>query len=65
MPDFCISNIITYGFHVDNIYINTVIGYGIIIEWNIISQIGLMSKFKHNILKCYVTTVPMKKLGCK
>ena len=50
---------------VDNMDVKTGIGYDIIIDQDIMVQLGLIDYFKHNILKWHGSAVPMKQSNCQ
>ena len=63
MPDFSINKIILHRFHVDNNEGESGIGYAIIIVHNLMIQLVLTVKFKHQFLHWYSFAVPMKATG--
>ena len=63
MPYFSISKIISHHFHVNKNEGDTDIGYGMIICYNIIVNIGLVDNFKCKVIEWNEDVVPMKDLG--
>ena len=64
MPQFYIINITTNLFHIDNEDGETSIGYETIMGKDLMLQLGLISKFKHNMLRWGDDVVHMKPRGC-
>ena len=60
MLELSSNKIILNHFHVDNTKGELVIGYDMIIVYDLMVQICVMDKFKHQVLKWDDTTVPMK-----
>ena len=60
MPDFSSGNIIQHHFHVDNDIGKLGIGYGMIICRDLMVQLGLLDKFKRQVLQWDGVTTPMK-----
>ena len=60
MPEFSSSKIILHYVHIDNNYVESGIGYYIIIGRDVMVQLGLSSNFNHRIFQCYSATVPIK-----
>ena len=60
MPEFSISKIIFYHFHVDKNEVKSGIVCDMIIVCELMLQLGLSFDFKRQVLQWYVATVPMK-----
>ena len=60
MPEFYISKIILYSFHVDNNEGELGIDYDIIIGCDLMLKLGLMSDFTRQFLQWYGAAVTMK-----
>ena len=50
MPDFSIRNIISHYFHFNDYEGDTCVGYGKIINRDVIINIGLIANFKHKVI---------------
>ena len=60
MPVFSSSKIILHLFHVDNNEGKSSIGYDIIIDHDLLVQLGIFANFEHRFLQFGVFIVPMK-----
>ena len=60
MPYFSSSKIISHRFNIDNNEDESGMGYEIIIGRDLMVQLGLLTKFKHQVLQWDGVTVPMK-----
>ena len=60
MPVFSISNIINHRFHVNKDKVDLVIGYDLIIDRDLMVQLGLTDDFKSQVLLWDGATVHMK-----
>ena len=60
MPEFSSSKTINHCLHVDNYKGESVIGYNMIIIYDLMVQLGLTADFKHQVLQCDGATVHMK-----
>ena len=60
IPEFSTRKIIEHRFHVDNNKGESGIGYEIIIGCDLMVQLGLLTKFKHQLFQWDVVTVPIK-----
>ena len=60
MPEFSSSKIIFHRFHINNDKGEFGIGYDMIIDCDLMAQLGLMANFKRKVLQWYGAAVPMK-----
>ena len=60
VPEFPSSKIINHRFHFNNDKVDYGIGYDIIIDRDLMKQLGLISDFKHQVFQRYGATLHIK-----